>query len=182
MGVIIGSGRILGWRHWTVAHWNRALAEHFFRQRSGEPYEDVTRLLVTPEQFARATVDATAAGDEAVDAFVNAVRRQLHSQTGSVRFCTDARDLSGWIPSAGTDHYPPFVSHLILSCFAVSLVDEDGDFNEHSILDKLDFLCGTTTLASHPPDCLPELWTALQRWLQVAADETVASDKRFRRL
>src|SRR5690349_10587996 len=105
---MIGGGRVLGWRQWTVAHWNRALLEHFFRQRPGEPYEDVIRLLVTPEQFALVTGDTTAAGDEAVDAFVDALRRQLHSQTGAVRFCTDARDLSGWKPSAGTDYYPPF--------------------------------------------------------------------------
>src|SRR5690348_8539225 len=112
------------WRRWSVQTWNERLLGHFFRSNDDRA-SPVVVLLVTADELARATRDASASADDARYAFVEAVRTGIRR---SKSLLEDASDYQGWPAPPPAESPPRFVAHLLFTCIAASESSDDlGD-------------------------------------------------------
>lgn len=148
------------WRTWTAQTWNERLLAHFFRSKE-QLASPVVVLLVTAEELARATGDASAVADEARHAFVEAVCANIR-RSGSL--LEEASNYPEWPFPPGCESVPQFVAHLLFTCIAASESSEDlGD--EGSFVSRLRDLSGDR-LPEHSLQLLPRLWWNLSEWLK----------------
>ncbi len=123
-------------------------------------------LLVTADELARATGDASARADDVRKAFIEAVRTGVR-RAGSL--LEHASDYQGWpeTPPRG-DAAPRFVAHLFFTCIAASESSEElGD--EGQFVKRLRDL-SLDQLPEHSLQMLPLLWQHLATWLKANSD------------
>lgn len=153
------------WKVWSLERWSWRLLNHFFR-RGDERSSSVVVLLVTADELARATGDASAQGEDVRSAFLDAVLTGIR-RAGSL--LEHASDYQGW-PEAPPrwDALPKFVAHLIFTCIAASeSTDEFG--NEGQYVARLRVL-SRNQLPEHSLQMLPRLWQHLATWLKANSD------------
>jgi hypothetical protein len=157
------------WKTWNLQTWNERLLGHFFRSNE-ERASPVVVLLVTADELARTTGDASADADGVRGAFVEAVRAGIRR---SKSLLEDASDYQGWPGPPRWEGPPRFVAHLLFTCIAASESSDDlGD--EGSFVSRLRDLTHDQ-LPEHSLQMLPRLWEHLAAWL-------AANDGRYRRL
>lgn len=149
------------WKTWNLQRWNERLLAHFFRALD-ERTSPVVGLLVTADELARATGDATAQAEDVRTAFVEAVRAGIQRKESLLE---DASDYQGWPGTPGRDTPPRFVAHLLFTCIAASESSEElGD--EGRFVARLRELT-RDQLPEHSLQMLPRLWLHLAAWLKI---------------
>jgi len=124
----------------------------------------VAALLVTPEELARATGDASADATEVRNAFVAKVVEEVGKNSSLL---DHASNYQGWPGLPVPDGAPRFIAHLFFTCIAAAeSSDELG--SEGSYLQRLRELAGGT-LPDYTLQFLPTLWTNLAAWLEANA-------------
>jgi hypothetical protein len=157
------AGEAPDWKAWNHREWGEALFRHYFvaGQRNASP---VSRIVLTPDNLAKATADSSISAAIARDAFLTAIRcspsefrRRLSSATLVRGGCQD-------------NAVPPFLAYLLFTCFAAASLDtstiSEGDFRE-----RLRILLKHPVGTSYPLPDLPLLWTAFARWLGKRREE-----------
>lgn len=143
------------WRNWNIGDWGEHLLGHFFGRHERGEAGPVDVLLVTSEELAAATGDASADPDEAKSMFVAAMLVEIGDLS-----VMDHAYKTMWSPKV-PEITPPVLAHLMLSCLAASESSDDlGD--EGSFIRRLDAL--TDGRFGRLED-LPRQWERFAEWL-----------------
>jgi hypothetical protein len=146
------------WKNWDAHEWGRALLHHYFM---GDDARPVSRLAISPEELARAAGAPESDASAVRDAFLQSVR----CAPTSFRRRLSSASLTAWNRRAE----PPFLAHLLFTCFAAASLDantaDEGVFRER-IRQLLGHEEGTTYSLSD----LSRLWEAFAAWLQKRHD------------
>jgi hypothetical protein len=143
------------WRKWDIGAWGERLLEHFFgRYPGGEP-GPVEILLVTAEEIAAGTGDASADPREAKANFLSAMMAEIGDLS-----VMDHAFKAVWSPQA-PEIIPPVFAHLMLSCLAAS-ESSDELADEGSFIRRLEFM---TRDRFGRLEHLPRHWERFSEWL-----------------
>lgn len=143
------------WRKWNIGAWGERLLEHFFGRFPGEDAGPVENLLVTAEEIAAATGDATADPREVKTKFLSAVMAQIGDLS-----VMDHAFKAVWSPQA-PEIVPPVLAHLMLSCLAAS-ESSDELADEGSFIRRLESM---TEGRFGRLEELPRHWERFAEWL-----------------
>lgn len=152
------------WRKWDLTEWNGVLLRYFFYSRSESDTGPILQLVVTAEEFARAAGEKECLAAEVSRGFLDVMCTKLASS--GLLLGSDALETARpWLKHQNNE--PPFVSHLILTCFIASDISEEraaeGNFRR-----RLDNLLGCQK-SGHALKALPPLWKHLASWLGQAS-------------
>lgn len=143
--------------------WNRALFQHFFVTQN-ETARPVSRLVVSPEELAKAAGVPGIDPQSARESFLAAIRcspPKFRWQLSSARLIRGVWDRK---------EPPPFLAYLFFTCFAAASLDtetvDEGVFRER-LRQLLKHPVGTSYALTE----LPILWRAFAAWLDKRREE-----------
>jgi hypothetical protein len=151
---------------WSLADWNAALFDHFFRATDDDA-GPVNRIVVTGDELRAAAHAEGAKSHEVHEWFRRAVRQRLSVSGRSL--CNDAMELEWRIGEERIRKVPPYFAHLLVTCVAAAGTSSSkrpqGEFRQR----LNEFLGRGEGNSSYNLAGLRQLWEMLRTWLDKAA-------------